>query len=384
MCASPRSLLLVLVLSSLAAAQSVRFRDEVFTQVDVLSDIAYGAAVNVSSGLNETLLLDRYQPVGDSLSGRPAVVVVHGGGFVAGDKGDPDMVRLSEQLARAGYVAVSINYRLLQPGGGGGSAQNVLDLQADVKAAVRFLRSMAGPWRIDETRIAAIGASAGAILSLAAAYLPEEGQSGSPGFSSELQAVVSLWGALDPAEIEAGEAPVCVIHGTNDRIVPYARGVAVHQQALAVGIPTELHAIQGAGHSPYPTFFSDHYDDVLAFYWEQLKLGQLAGLSVAPGAAAPGSVTIEATGVAGDLRWLGVSFGATALEISGLGTLCLDPSSLALLEMPMLPAMPRLASSSTSFAIPSSAAGLTLWVQEVHAGPGSNLRVLTNCHRIDF
>lgn len=384
MSATLRFVLTLALLASTARPQSVRFRDEVFPQVDVFRDVAYGSAFNPFTNQTETLLLDLYQPTGDLWFQRPAVIVVHGGGFVAGNKAMPDVVAMAERFARSGYVAVSINYRLATVPNQLPTGVSGYDVGSDFKAAVRYLRSVANQWAIDPDRIAAIGTSAGAIVALQGAYLEGEGASGNPGFSSEIDAVVSLWGLMpDPSQLEAGEAPVCVIHGTDDPIVPYAGGVAVYQQALAVGVPCELHPIQGAGHSPLPQFFADHFDDVMAFYWEHLQLG-IAGLNLLPGSAAPGTAVLETTGVAGDRRWLGVALGSTVTPVPGLGHLCLDPSSLAILEMPALPTAPRLPTVSTTFSVPAQAQGLTFWLQELHADANGAPRVLTNCLTFTF
>jgi hypothetical protein len=55
----------------------VRFLDEVFPEVAETDDVAYGAAINRWTGQSETLLLDVYEPLGDTAAARPAVVVVH-------------------------------------------------------------------------------------------------------------------------------------------------------------------------------------------------------------------------------------------------------------------------------------------------------------------
>jgi acetyl esterase/lipase len=59
-------------------------------------------------GLPETLQLDVYWPDGDpSPVNRPAVVFVHGSGFVGGNREDPGMVALAESFARKGYLTTS-------------------------------------------------------------------------------------------------------------------------------------------------------------------------------------------------------------------------------------------------------------------------------------
>ena len=68
-----------------ARADGVRYRDEVFPSVTVTSNIVYGQALD-EDGNPVTLMLDLYQPSGDTEPVRSALVWVHGGGFTGGDK----------------------------------------------------------------------------------------------------------------------------------------------------------------------------------------------------------------------------------------------------------------------------------------------------------
>lgn len=101
-------------------------------------------------------VLDLWLP--DSVPGPwPLVILIHGGGFKAGDKAS-QMARVRTVLA-AGYAAASIDYRL------SGEARFPAAVQ-DVKAAVRSLRANAATYRLDAERFAVWGVSAGANLAL--------------------------------------------------------------------------------------------------------------------------------------------------------------------------------------------------------------------------
>ena len=100
-----------ITLSPPASAAGTRYLDEVFSEIRVTSDIPYGQAVG-HDGQMETLLLDVLQPKNDTAKIRPAVVWVHGGYFVEGSKTVSWYREAREQFARAGYVTLSINYRL--------------------------------------------------------------------------------------------------------------------------------------------------------------------------------------------------------------------------------------------------------------------------------
>src|SRR5262249_13613171 len=86
----------------------------------------------------------------------PAVVLIHGGGFSAGNR--ESYLPMAARLAQNGYVAVTVSYRLTP------SYQFPVSLY-DVKAAVRFLRANAARFSVDKEHIAAIGQSAGATWS---------------------------------------------------------------------------------------------------------------------------------------------------------------------------------------------------------------------------
>src|SRR5215831_11706639 len=84
----------------------VRYRDPVFNTVTVTSNVTYGSAVNLE---NQTipLLLDMYQPAGDTVTNRPAIVWVHGGSFCCGNRTSAEIVDDATTFAKQGYVNVS-------------------------------------------------------------------------------------------------------------------------------------------------------------------------------------------------------------------------------------------------------------------------------------
>ncbi len=224
--------------------------DDVFATSEQLPALQYGSALPAGGSSLVPLLLDLYRPAGDTRTSRPVIVWIHGGGFVSGTRADPAMVELCRRLARKGYVTASITYRLRT------SAQQqadstgaYLDAVADAKAAVRWLRSQANVYGLDTARIAIGGGSAGAFAALGAAHLEAEGSSGSPGWSSQVDAVVDFWGGLpDLSQLDAGEAPALIIHGTADATVPFSSGEALFARAQAVGVPSEFRPLQGAPH----------------------------------------------------------------------------------------------------------------------------------------
>jgi acetyl esterase/lipase len=363
-----------LALSCAAMAQEGRYRDLVFPNAAVQTDIQYGQAVNRSTQQTEKLRLDLYEPAGDTATLRPAMVVVHGGAFILGNKGMPDVRMIATDFARRGYVAVSMNYRLASTM----SRTAVQDASHDMKAAVRWLRANAQQLRIDTSRIAGMGSSAGAITCLETAYVPGEGVSGNPGFSSDVHAVASLSGTLsDLNQLDAGEPPMVIIHGTEDPLVPYNTAVRLKAQADAVGVHAELLTMQGAGHVPLSTYFQSFHAEVVGFFHEQLRLGQLAGLAARAGFASPGSLTLDVFGKSGDFYVLAVAASQVALPAPGLGTLQLDPALIVVVTQGQLPAQPRLATRPWSMKIPAGLQGLAFYWQSILVGAQSEL--LSNC-----
>ena len=234
----------------------LRYRDEVFRSVQATTDLTYGNAPDLQ-GNPVDLKLDLYQPAGDTVAKRPAYVWVHGGGFSHGDKSSG--AGMASFFARLGYVAVSINYRLLAPVGCGGNPNPSPECRAaapeaqhDAQAAVRWLRRNAATYRIDPDRIAMGGGSAGAITSLLAGWRSDDpGSSGNPGFSSAIRAAVSVSGGVpktDEAIINPGDAPALFIHGTADRVVPYAWALSNFVAMRNAGIAAFLQPVDGAGH----------------------------------------------------------------------------------------------------------------------------------------
>jgi len=225
-----------------------RYREEIFSAVTITRDIPYGQAVNVVTGENEILLLDLYEPEGDVALQRPAIVWMHGGAFVGGDKSSPHITDLCKPFAKRGYINVSINYRLHVSQ----VPEAITQTYEDAKAAIRWLRANASTYRVDIKRIAVGGSSAGAFGALHATYEENEGISGNAGFSSEVGACIDFWGALlDDSVMESGEAPLLIIHGTEDDTVPYEQALELQSRAQTVGIPYELRTLEGKGHAAW-------------------------------------------------------------------------------------------------------------------------------------
>lgn len=166
--AAALALTLLVTLPPAAGAQGV---------VDVRRDVQYGTA----SG--QALRLDAYVPPATGAA-RPAVLLIHGGGFRAGDKEtfEPE----ARKLAAKGWVAFSVNYRLNETP----AFPAELD---DVQSAVRWVRSNAAAYHVDPERIGVLGESAGGTL---AALLATSGR-GSRTTGARVRVAVSWSGPMD-------------------------------------------------------------------------------------------------------------------------------------------------------------------------------------------
>lgn len=297
------SLALMAALSAPLSAQQL-FIDPMFG-VSVLKDVIYGVgAVGNPAFGSIDLEMDVYSPT--QLPGGPAapavspgLIVVHGGGFSVGDKGQSSMVELASRFTERGYVVASINYRLQgdDPTFEPGPLPNLNSLSRAVNAAindgataVRHLRNHAVYYQLDPTRIAMAGSSAGAVTALGVGYLEL-------GAEAEIGAVISLWGTVDvpvlpgvqnllEAQVDANDPGVFLTVGTADRQVQgaemYASNVQMAAYLTSLGHPHEFFPLQGAGHGAFNRYYNDVvdgqtvYEHSVAFLYEQLQLQALS------------------------------------------------------------------------------------------------------------
>jgi acetyl esterase/lipase len=251
----------------------LRYRDNVFSDVAVTSGIIYGSAVN-GSGEEVALLLDIYEPTGDSVASRPAIVWVHGGSFCCGSRTSPEIVDEANVFARKGYFNVSIDYRL-EPGGCSAATPTdecvraIVHARADAQTAVRWLRDNAATYGIDTDRIAIAGTSAGAITALNVGYA-----SFNP--TTAVRAAVSLSGAKVLGGADEADAAALLFHGSADGVVPYQWAVDTVDEARAAGLGAELATWDGGGHAPYTQHRAQILDQTTNFLYWNLDLAHAA------------------------------------------------------------------------------------------------------------
>jgi acetyl esterase/lipase len=241
-----------------ATTVGTRYRDPVFRDTTVQRDVPYGEHVD-PDGTRTPLLMDLYQPAGDTATGRPALVLIHGGGYYEGDKSD--LARAAELYARHGYVVADIDYRLhpeiedlqKQTNGGALTAEQAQVLLAafdgavsDSRQAVSYLRAHAAELRIDPARIATMGWSAGGSTSLG--HLLQRAESGGgPDVAAAVIASGSIGGPL-VGQVATSPPPALVIAYAEDSANsanPPAKLCALLESAGGVCV---LHLRDGQGH----------------------------------------------------------------------------------------------------------------------------------------
>ncbi len=216
----------------------VRYRDRVFTRLEVEEDVAF-ATVD-----SQTLMLTIYTPAGDSATDRPVMIVASGGGFLEQERESVEPI--AQEFARRGYVAVTMDYRVLWQAPLNADELAIAGAIAthDMFAVVRFLRAegdSTNPRGIRSNAIFVSGESAGGVMAMLAAtsdpedpisrkaladfYAANGGVYGTVGDNDNLSSVVQgamplSGGLLDLAAIDAGSSVLFAAHEEFDPVVP--------------------------------------------------------------------------------------------------------------------------------------------------------------------
>lgn len=220
--------------------------------------------------------LDIYHPVGVPRGQlAPAVIYYHGGGFNDGDKAKEREVGICSDLARAGFLAVSVNYKLRRMQGQVTWPRNI----HDCKLALRWVRDNAARLGVDPARIAVMGGSAGGAIAALLAYTepsdglepPEAGPEPAP----EVACVVDFYGPMEfmtyhdlkmfaktreeapelyrqaspITYLDEQDPPTFIAHGTADETVGIDQSEKLVAKLKELGVPHEYVVVAHAPHS---------------------------------------------------------------------------------------------------------------------------------------
>jgi acetyl esterase/lipase len=223
------------------------------------------------------LLLDLYLPEKKPDHALPLVMWIHGGGWKAGSKENCPLT----WLAAEGYAVASIDYRLTY------IAQWPAQLD-DARAALHWLRTHADRFQLHPKRFAVSGGSSGGHLASLVGTVPTPSNES---LSSRVSAVIDFYGTSDVLtlppnvpgpdktdadlaktnaakllggivrdrpdrarqvstlhQVSRDDPPFLILHGDKDDQVPVAQSQRLHARLQEVGVPSELHVLQGAGH----------------------------------------------------------------------------------------------------------------------------------------
>lgn len=230
----------------------------------------------------------------------PTVVCVHGGAWSFGNR--KDLKTLTQMLAREGYVAASISYRLLP------DAKFPAPVE-DCKTAVRWLRANAETYSINKEKFGAVGFSAGGhLVCMLGTTDAQDGFDGKEYAkeSSKVQAVISYFGPTDLTKYGADDTaqkgvfvpmlgakykekpevyqkaspisyvkknapPFLFLHGTKDWLVSIEHSRAMAAKLKEVGVPAELIEVKDASHGWGGEQARDTTKAALKFLDERLK-----------------------------------------------------------------------------------------------------------------
>ena len=220
----------------------------------------------------QDLHIDLYRPAA-AAKPSPALLLIHGGGWVGGDK--RDMAGFATALVPKGFFCAAVQYRFAD------KAKWPAQLD-DVQTAVRFLRAHASEYKIDPKRIGAVGGSAGGHLAqcLGVRDTRDPHPTEFPGVSSRVQVVWNIFGPVDftqtfsdlvkglikglvgddtPANLkDAGpvffastkSAPTFFLQGKKDPLVPWQQAQEMADKLKSLGVEANLNLVDDMVHDP--------------------------------------------------------------------------------------------------------------------------------------
>ena len=252
----------MLMLNALAIFLPVVLVGSTEVEVEMREKIVY------SKVGDRELLLDAFVPKREG--DLPAVLVVHGGAWRSGNR--QQLRTYAKELAKRGIVCFAIDYRL--------APEHKFPAQIeDCREAVKWIRANATEFKVDTERLGAIGYSAGGHLVCLLATTGEKPKEENGNVDTRIKAAAAggaptdfrsfpdngkwaeYWMGGDlrtcpdlfreasaTAFVDKEDAPVFFFNGTVDKVVPIAWSQSCYDALKSIGVKTEMHTIEGAGH----------------------------------------------------------------------------------------------------------------------------------------
>ena len=300
--------------------------EDAFDAPVVTSDSTYGFSIDTAivygTGLShETwnsdsfttmpLLLDAYIPEGAG-ENRPVIVIIHGGGFTGGSRSGWRPVAQAQYFASRGWVAFSIDYRLLSDRGtvpqqwvdyvvsAGADSDSVSMAQVeqsiaiypahrDAKAALRWVAENAENYSINMGYMTVGGGSAGAITSVGVSVTdPGDFRDELSNFedptilttnlnqSYVVSTILDFWGAPTSVNLlqsvyevnrfDTSDPPLFIAHGTEDPVVNFSNAMILKETWESIGVPYVFYPLEGEGHGPWNSTVIDTNGESQSLY----------------------------------------------------------------------------------------------------------------------
>jgi hypothetical protein len=283
-------LIILLSIGSAATSFGQRYLTPQFSNVTVTKNVKYGEnyGYNTSFISLEDLVMDVYEPTGDTASSRPVIILGHAGSYLSlyqwGNKEQYSVVEMANRFAKLGYVAVAISYRLgWQAGSSDAETREKTIINAvyramqDFKTCIRYFKkdaSTVNQWKIDPCKVFVGGTNSGGYSALAVGGLNKQSEitgvkfldsqgnpyidqsktggfdgfggtqnlDNHPGYTSDARAVLALGAASgDSTWVDQGEIPAVAMSGVDETTTPYNTAIVI------TGSGTAIIVVSGAG-----------------------------------------------------------------------------------------------------------------------------------------
>lgn len=225
---------------------------------------------------NKELTLDIYTNK-EANEATPVIIYVFGNGWMYGDKVIPSAIEsIIDLLKDEGYAVISTSYELMDD-------EVILEEQiSDVKDTIRWVYKNKDKYNFDVNNIGIIGPSAGAQLSMMAAFSQDDefiGDESLKSYSSKVKYIIDLFGPARLSKVNLSVGPeevvekfsdndieklskefspieyvredlpnTLIIHSLKDNIVPYETSVELYKTALKYNNKFELYTLQNCTH----------------------------------------------------------------------------------------------------------------------------------------